>query len=146
LYGITGCITRDTVTIEVKPGFEEDYIPTLIRASIEQDSARVFWQGHPSASEYHVYRNGSLIAETTNTFYFEAYNHPAAIYQMSPLNVCQNHAPMSNPGQLIWLQASKEGNERADLNWNAYQEWDSGVGSYELEVYTKYLGDVSSTG
>jgi gliding motility-associated-like protein len=138
LFGSTGCITTDTLAIKVEQGFDSDYIPELISASIEnRNEVEVNWKENPVAKEYNLYRNETQVATVSEIFYKETYQTPAATYTVRAVNVCNEESRESNPGRLIHLAGTQQENNLALVEWTAYEEWPQGVASYILEAYTE---------
>lgn len=142
LFGPTGCVTRDTQRVEVIEGFEEDYLPYLLRATLEgTDKVLVEWQEHPRAGAYNMYRNGDLVNKISATEYLETYDHPKAQYHIRALNLCEQESAQSNPGQLILLQGEQTGNEVAWVRWSGYVQWKQGVSRYVVQMNTSVPGE-----
>ncbi|MBI1306907.1 MAG: PKD domain-containing protein [Bacteroidetes bacterium] len=134
LFGPTGCVTRDTASIDVLPGFEKGYTPKLILASVEEDSVYIFWNTHTSANAYQLFQNGKLLTQTEDSTAVISYEIPQSVYTVRPADVCGNLAPKSNIGKLIELTGEQQNNEVALVQWSAYEEWPLGVKQYILEA------------
>ena len=61
-------------------------------------------------------------------------NNDEYLYRVSYHDDCGNSSPESNFGSNILLQGTQY-ESHYDLNWNAYQQWESGVKNYIIEYY-----------
>jgi gliding motility-associated-like protein len=136
LFGPTGCVTQDSQEISVRPGFEKDYIPSLIRASVEgEKEVQVQWHKHENATFYHLYKNSEFFIKWSDTIFKEPFNSPRQdYYQIEAVNVCDQKSPMSRIGKLIELQGQTQNNRVALLQWTAYEDWPDGVAHYRVET------------
>jgi gliding motility-associated-like protein len=144
LYGPTGCVTRDSLWLAVQPGFENGYIPTLIRASVEnENTALVQWIGHPHAKGYTLFKDNAIATETNDTFFVEAYTQVQhSAYWITANNACDDASEQSNSGKLILLTGNNANNKTALLQWTAYQDWskEMGVLHYTIEAKNNSTG------
>jgi gliding motility-associated-like protein len=135
-YGPTGCLTSATKTINVLQGFEEGYSVLLHTATFSPsyaDSVSLFWQPAPYAKQYSILLNQQEIAQLTDTSYTHVSPNFPAVYTIQAENICGDKA-LSNKGKLIELSVSlTEDNSTAIVTWTPYEQWQSGVNSYEVQ-------------
>jgi PKD repeat protein len=135
-YGPTGCVTADTVAIEVLEGFPLGYKPVLHTATFlekSSDSVGVFWQFAPNAKTYQLLLNGNAVTSTQDTFYTLARPNLPATFRVEAENIC-NETAESNVGKLMQLTASRtEDNTAAVIQFTSYEQWAAGVSSYTIE-------------
>ncbi len=144
LYGPTGCVTKDSLLINVRPGFEKGYVPTLIRASVEnENTALVQWNGHPHAKGYTLFKDNAIVTETNDTFFVAPYTQVQnSAYWITANNACEQSTATSNWGQLMVLTGENTNNKTALLQWTAYQDWskEMGVLHYTIEAKNNSTG------
>lgn len=144
LYGPTGCVTKDSLWLAVQPGFEKGYVPTLIRASVEnENTALVQWTGHLHAKGYTLFKDNAIAAQTNDTFFIAPYTQVQnSAYWISANNACDQSTAISNLGQLMVLTGENTNNKTALLQWTAYQDWskDMGVLHYTIEAKNNSTG------
>lgn len=135
-YGPTGCVTADTLAIEVLEGFPPGYKPLLHTATFlekNSDSVGVFWQAAPNAKAYQLLLNGNAVTSTQDTFYTLASPNLPATFIVEAENIC-NEKAVSNLGKLIHLSVSRtEDNKAAVIQFTPYEEWPYGIAAYHIE-------------
>jgi gliding motility-associated-like protein len=143
LYGPSGCITQDSIALNITEGVEEGLKPFLKRSTVV-NNAKILaeWQTIPAAKNYQLYRNGMPLAVVNDTFYLDALSQEidqSYRYQIQPIDSCDKTvAQRSNVGKTIFLkvveQAQVSVNEfpTALLTWTPYEDWSlsGGVQNY----------------
>ena len=149
LYGPSGCVTQDSVKINITPGIPVGYRPELKRSTVINNRTTLTeWKPVPHAKYYLVSRNG-LIHDVVNDTIFMDYL-PSEIdqsytYEIMAKDSCDNlGGNKSNIGKTIYLNVKevepviKSNFATALLTWTPYEDWTSngGVKGYEcLGIY-----------
>jgi len=153
LYGPSGCITQDSVKMNITPGIPVGYRPELKRSTvINNRTILTEWKPVPHAKYYQVYRNGS-IHDVVNDSFFKDYLlseiEQSYTYQIQAIDSCdQLGGNKSNIGKTIYLEVKevepliKSNFATALLTWTPYEDWtlNGGVkeyqclGTYDLET------------
>jgi len=144
LYGPSGCITQDSVKLNITPGIPVGYRPELKRSTVINNRTTLTeWKPVPHAKYYQVYRNG-LIHDVVNDTIFMDYL-PSEIdqsytYEIRAKDSCDNLGGIkSNIGKTIYLNVKeiepvmKSNFATALLTWTPYEDWSltGGVKGYE---------------
>jgi gliding motility-associated-like protein len=143
LYGPSGCITQDSIALNITQGVEEGLKPFLKRGTVVNNANILTeWQTVPAAKNYQLYRNGMPLAVVNDTFYLDALSQEidqSYRYQIQPIDSCDKTVALrSNVGKTIFLkvveQAQVSVNEfpTALLTWTPYEDWSlsGGVQNY----------------
>ncbi len=143
LYGSTGCITKDTISINVLQGINKNAVPNIVAASVI-GNGQIFlnWQSIPLAKTYTLKRNNTVIATLPDTFYIDNTNTlQSQIYSITAQDTCNNTTQSSAIAKTILLTAKKDKNNICVLRWNPYLTWANGVQLYN----TIYVSDYNQT-
>lgn len=143
LYGPSGCITKDSIALNITQGIEDGLKPFMKRSTVVNNANILTeWQTVPAAKNYQLYRNGMPLAVVNDTFYLDALSQEidqSYRYQIQPIDSCDKTvAQRSNVGKTIFLkvveQAQVSVNEfpSALLTWTPYEDWSlsGGVQNY----------------
>lgn len=153
LYGPSGCITQDSVRLNITPGISVGYNPELKRSTVVNNTTTVSeWKSVPHAKKYQVYRNGlmhSVLNDSFFTDYLPSEIEQSYTYQIQAIDSCDHFGGnKSNIGKTIYLNVKeiepviKSNFSTALLTWTPYEDWtlNGGVkgyeclGTYELET------------
>lgn len=142
VLGITGCITEDSVWIEVKNGLSKsDTVQVLYTTVISNSSTKTVWKAIPYAVRYSV----NTTKSTTDTFYIDPAAQPgisSEAYIISAYDSCGNRTAESHTAKTIFLKAKNVNyNEFALLEYTPYETWKLGVMEYRIEYYNKNLNE-----
>jgi len=143
LYGPSGCITQDSIALNITQGIEDGLKPFMKRSTVVNNANILTeWQTVPAAKNYQLYRNGMPLAVVNDTFYLDALSQEidqSYRYQIQPIDSCDKTVGLqSNLGKTIFLkvveQAQVSVNEfpSALLTWTPYEDWSlsGGVQNY----------------
>lgn len=81
-------------------------------------------------------------AERSNTLFIDSNVDPSVrpyAYRIVAEDSCRNSTVPGRGGTTIFLQA-EGGATQVRLNWNAYEGWENGVASYEIQIFNGVLG------
>ena len=139
LYGPTGCVTTDTASVTVRPGFYSADLPYLRLVTVAESQAiAINWDSFPGATGYYLYRNASLLDTTTRFSYLDEtaeIAHNRNEYIVRATNVCDEQTKPSNLGTNILLTGKgSDNNTISVVQWTPYQDWKNGVIDYALQV------------
>jgi gliding motility-associated-like protein len=145
LTGPTGCITKDSQWVRIRPGFTKNDSTQMLTASV-LDSHLVLlkWKTNPNAMGYSVIRQ----QKGQNFWPVDVFGHAQdSIIDTVPLTTrttqyqyfvrmsdsCFNMSKESNHANTIVLSRKNYNNQYVVLTWNAYEKWYSGVKEYVIE-------------
>jgi gliding motility-associated-like protein len=140
IHGPTGCVTTDSQTVIVHPGFLSADTPYLSLVTVNPDQQiEITWDSFPGATGYQLFRNGAWLADAATSNYTDASTkeslHEIATYTIYGTNVCEEKTLQSNIGQNIVLTGKgSEDNTISFLEWTPYQKWENGVVDYAIAV------------
>ncbi len=149
LYGPSGCITQDSVKMNITPGIPVGYLPELKRSTVLNNRTTLTeWKPVPHAKYYQVYRNG-LIHDVVNDTIFRDYLsseiNQSYTYEIRAKDSCDNFGGnKSNIGKTIYLNVKeiepviKSNFSTALLTWTPYEDWSSNGGVKEYECLGTY--------
>jgi gliding motility-associated-like protein len=139
LKGPTGCITQDSVLIEVTPSITQSEPPKIRLASItEENNVDIEWDTVPGAFKYNLYRsrdNGQYeqLATIVGTTYVDkAGGRQSYYYKLEAEDSC-GHKEMGPHCRTIYLKAENHTNISRNLIWNPYEGMPGGTKEYQIE-------------
>jgi PKD repeat protein len=155
LYGTSGCITQDSVSLKITPGIAAGNKPQLKRSTVLNNTTTLTeWEPVPYAKNYQVYRNGQLYAVVNDTMfkdYLTAEIDQSHTYEIQAKDSCDNLGGLkSNIGKTIFLKvtevepASKSHFPTALLTWTPYEDWTTNGGVKRHESFGTYDIDTSN--
>ena len=145
LTGPTGCITKDSQWVRIRPGFTKNDSTEMLTASV-LDSHLVLlkWKTNPNNMIYGIYRQqkgqnfwpidvwghsqDSIIDTVPNTTRTTQYQ-----YFVRMGDSCFNMSKESNHASTMVLSRKNYNNQYVVLTWNAYEKWYGGVKEYVIE-------------
>ncbi len=133
LYGPSGCITQDSVLIKVYPGISG--MPDILTATVvNENDIYIKWKKHLNAINYSIIKNNTFLTQTPDTSYTDKKANTLIpnSYTIKAISICNDSSKIDDIAQTIYLQANRNDNNEAQLNWTAYQRWDAGVNTYSL--------------
>jgi gliding motility-associated-like protein len=145
LEGLTGCVTTDSIEINVLKGFEANQVFNLNYVTVEDSiTARVDWKATDDAKLYEIYRSinksnwqkiGSVNGLQKNEFksQFINANSQQYFYKAIAYDTCGKSVE-SNLGSTILLKGKNFDNEFALVEWTPYESWRNGIERYEVQV------------
>ncbi len=143
LYGNTGCVTRDSMHLQVNKGFDVGTLPYLANATLLSNSqTKVWWTKVQFAKNYELQLNGKTIANTTDTFYLQSFGNEIQTplkYEVIAKDSCGTASTTSNVGRTLFLKATQTtSTDKAKfgpalVTWNPYIWWQTGVKEYRVE-------------
>ena len=144
LYGPSGCVTQDSVKLNITPGIPVSYLPELKRSTVINNRTTLTeWKPVPHAKNYQVYRNGlihDVVNDTIFMDYLSSEIDQSYTYQIQAKDSCANFGGnKSNIGKTIYLNVKeiepliKSNFSTALLTWTPYEDWslNGGVKGYE---------------
>jgi gliding motility-associated-like protein len=140
IHGPTGCVTTDSQTVIVHPGFLSADTPYLSLVTVNPNQQiEITWDSFPGATGYQLFRNGAWLADAATSNYTDASTkeslHEIATYTIYGTNVCEEKTLQSNIDQNIVLTGKgSEDNTISFLEWTPYQKWKNGVVDYAIAV------------
>jgi len=144
LTGTTGCITEDSVMINVTPVFTENEKVDIDYATVDSTgNIQIKWPGFPGATNYSLFRytdkdtSAALLAtKTTDTFYSDYNNidpnNHTYTYFVKGEDGCGHLTGSGLIGNTIKLSGFLDQNLTPSLSWNPYFKWQNGVKEYEV--------------
>jgi gliding motility-associated-like protein len=149
LYGPSGCVTEDSVSLQITQGIIPNTKPHLKRSTVVNNrTVLTDWNPVPHAKDYQVYRNGQPHAVATDTQFVDRLNRDidrTYIYEIIAKDSCGNLASAkSNIGKPIFLQvkqiepASKSEFATALLTWTPYEDWSNSGGVENYSIFGNY--------
>lgn len=149
LYGPSGCVTEDSVSLQITQGILPNTKPHLKRSTVVNNrTVLTEWNPVPHAKDYQVYRNGQPHAVATDTQFVDRLNRDidrTYIYEIIAKDSCGNLASeKSNIGKPIFLQvkqiepASKSEFATALLTWTPYEDWSNSGGVENYSIFGNY--------
>ncbi len=135
LYGNTGCVTRDTIEIEVLQGVNTQFSPDLQLATVENSAVLLRWAKVPNAQTYDVFRNQTFLNSTTDSFFIDqsaSVNQFSYQYQIKAIDECDLSTQLSNQANTILAKAKPINQELIVVEWNPYLQWKNGVKNYQI--------------
>jgi gliding motility-associated-like protein len=149
LYGPSGCVTEDSVSLQITQGILPNTKPHLKRSTVVNNrTVLTDWNPVPHAKDYQVYRNGQPHAVSTDTQFIDYLNRDidrTYIYEIIAKDSCGNLASAkSNIGKPIFLQvkqiepASKSEFATALLTWTPYEDWSNSGGVENYSIFGNY--------
>jgi PKD repeat protein len=135
LYGNTGCVTRDTIEIEVLQGVNTQFSPDLQLATVENNVVLLRWAKVPNAQIYEVFRNQTFLNSTSDSFFIDQsafVNQYSYQYQIKAKDECDLSTQLSNQANTILAKAKPINQELIVVEWNPYLEWKNGVKNYQI--------------
>lgn len=153
LYGQSGCVTQDSVTLFITPEIPIGYRPQLKRSTVVDNRTTLTeWKCVPHAKNYQVYRNGLKHDVVNDTFfidYLASDIDQSYTYEIQATDSCDNLAGnKSNIGKTIYLHVKeiepviKSEFTTALLTWTPYGDWTSNDGVKTYQCFGTY--DVES--
>ncbi|MEN9739312.1 MAG: hypothetical protein RLZZ318_1348 [Bacteroidota bacterium] len=142
-YGPSGCITQDTMYINVTQGIHQNLIPQINYVNVTPNNAlEINWAKVPNAQLYELYKDGKLLTTIKDTQYID--NKVAVAsniyhYNFIAMDVCKQKTLISPPQNNIVLKLENKSIDFAVLRWNAYLNWPDGVKQYN--IFTKQSGN-----
>ena len=142
LLGPTGCITQDSVTLWVSPGYTEQDRLHMVNATLTaQDSVQLAWESEPRAATYHLYRTPSgghetflgSFPDTIHTDQTELAAQGPVTYSVRAVDSCGHESGSGRSARTIHLTGQSEGNDFNHITWTPYEDWQGGVSSYEIQ-------------
>ena len=140
IHGPTGCVTTDSQTVIVHPGFLSADTPYLSLVTVNPNQQiEITWDSFPGATDYQLFRNGAWLADAATSNYTDATTkeslHEIATYTIFGTNVCEEKTLQSNIGQNIVLTGKgSDDNTISFLEWTPYQKWRNEVVDYAIAV------------
>lgn len=144
LYGPSGCVTQDSVKMNITPGIPVGYRPELKRSTVINNRTTLTeWKQVPHAKCYQVYRNGlihDVVNDTIFMDYLSSEINQSYTYEIRAKDSCDNFGGnKSNIGKTIYLNVKevepliKSNFSTALLTWTPYEDWslNGGVKGYE---------------
>ncbi len=149
LYGPSGCVTEDSVSLQITQGILPNTKPHLKRSTVVNNrTVLTEWNAVPHAKDYQVYRNGQPHAVANDTQFIDYLNRDIDriyIYEIIAKDSCGNLASAkSNIGKPILLQvkqiepASKSEFATALLTWTPYEDWSNSGGVENYSIFGNY--------
>lgn len=130
-----GCITTDSLTIRINPGFSLTTAPQMYAVNVVgADSILLQWKHITGAQNYILYRNNATIATLPDTVFLDRIKATDAIYgyTLQATDVCQQRSSSSPVSSNLLLRAVPDEQGRVQLSWNPYVFWNSGVENYSV--------------
>ncbi len=153
LYGPSGCITKDSVQMNITPGIPVGYPPEVKRSTVINNKTTLTeWKPVPHAKYYQVYRNGlihDVVSDTIFRDYLTSEMHQSYTYEIRAKDSCDNFGGnKSNIGKTIYLNVKevepliKSNFATALLTWTPYEDWSLNgsvkgyecLGTYDMET------------
>ncbi|MEX0966941.1 MAG: PKD domain-containing protein [Bacteroidia bacterium] len=142
LLSPTGCITQDSVAVDVSDGFSEnDSIHTVVATVTASQHVSLQWQPHPLARLYQVFRlDDGTFTELAKTSFTDYTDHGAPVaaqpvtYRITASDSCGKQSSAGRVATTIHLSGTSHGNEFNLIRFSAYEEWPNGVGHYTIEI------------
>ena len=149
LYGPSGCITQDSVSLKITPGIAAGNKPQLKRSTVLNNTTTLTeWEPVPYAKNYQVYRNGQLHAVVNDTMFKDYLSEEidqSHIYEIQAKDSCDNLGGLkSNIGKTIFLKVTEvEAMSKSDfptalLTWSPYEDWVKNGGVKKHESFSTY--------
>ncbi|MBI3143307.1 MAG: gliding motility-associated C-terminal domain-containing protein [Bacteroidetes bacterium] len=145
LRGPTGCVTRDSAWVRVRPGITvRDRVDMLYATVVDSHRIGLAWttdargMGYrlerrgPGGDTAHAWIGGPATDSLIDTIPTSA-AHTAYSYRLWPVDSCGSPGAASNPGGNILLRHANHDNGFVALEWAAYQAWGGGVMEYVVE-------------
>jgi gliding motility-associated-like protein len=124
-------------------GFDGESEPLqLTNVTVQNNEViKLNWEAHPWAENYQVFRKlkgeemqPAFTTEATTFTDRQANVHENRyFYRIRGMDSCGNLSAPSNMGRNILLQGKNQDNDVAELWWNPYENWETGIREYELE-------------
>lgn len=154
IEGPTGCVTTDSVEVNIFKGFEEGQMVSLQQVTlIDSTRAQIDWENTDNAYKYEIYRS----TDTTNVLnwrklqsihgalktFFDDYivntEKQVYYYKVVAYDTCHKYIE-SNKGSTIVLEGKNFDNQYAVVNWTPYVYWQHGVAEYKVQAYDEIVG------
>lgn len=137
VLGITGCITEDSLKLEIHQGLKNADTPTVLFTTVLDDNTtKTVWKAMPSAAYYSI--NNKNIPDT---FYVDKQALPyqqVQKYIIKGVDSCGNLSTSALVAQTIYLRAENTHfNEYTVLQYTPYETWKNGVLHYRIEYFNE---------
>jgi gliding motility-associated-like protein len=133
LYDASGCITQDSVLVNVSPGISG--MPDILNATVTNATTiDLTWKKHLNATQYSIIKNNAFLTKTTETFYTDK-NANTLIpnsYTIKAISMCNDSSSEQDLAKTIYLKGERTEKNEGYLYWTAYQKWDEGIINYQL--------------
>jgi len=167
LTGTTGCVTEDSVLINVTPVFNDSEKTDIYVASVDTNLSSqasnivdVQWLPYPGATGYSLYRyadndsaSAVLAGQTANTTYQDNGLDPAHhsySYYVKAQDGCGHFTGHGRIGKTIKLSGFENSNLLPQLAWTAYKDWPGWASNYQIlrqdpDATYKIIGSAKDT-
>ncbi len=161
LTGPTGCVTEDSVMVNVTPVFSIADFTDVSDVTVDTNNVvEIKWLPYPGAFNYNLYRytdydtsTSTLLAQTNSTVYqdnsIDASKHSYSYY-IEAQDGCGHFTSHGRIGKTIRLSGFENGEMLSQLYWTGYKNWPGGVSGYQIWRQDpgngfKYLGNTIDT-
>jgi len=143
LTGPTGCVTEDSVLINVTPVFSNMDKMDIADATVDTTGiVDINWTVYPGATSYDLYRytdndtsTSALITQTNTTIYQDNSIDPGRhsyAYFIKAEDGCGHFTGQGRIGKTIKLSGFENGDLLSQLVWTPYKDWPGGVSNYKI--------------
>ncbi len=142
LEGVTGCVTKDTVTINIFQGFEANQIVHLTQVTLaDSNKTSIMWEATDYADRYELYRSldtlqwqkvGTVVTTDAEDRVLNT-SQQVYYYRVEAYDTCEKDIK-SNKGSTIVAKGENFDNQYAIVNWTPYLSWPNGVANYDIEI------------
>ena len=133
LYGPSGCITKDSVRIDVALGIS-GMVDILNATVIDAKTIELIWKPHPNTARYSIFKNNTFLKHSMATSFKDTLANTRMVnsYTIKAISTCQDSTVAYDLARTVYLQGERTDNNQALLKWTPYEKWDMGVGNYKL--------------
>ena len=149
LTGPTGCVTKDSALLHLRPGFEgTEGINSLTTVVVDNSSILLNWQKHEDAFSYDLFRSSNdtnypKLLNLTDSFFLDdklIRDDQVYAYKIKGIDSCSRPSDFSRKLKNIVLTGEAFKSEYSILRWTPFELWQQGVKEYVLE-YAGTNGD-----
>ncbi|MES2618583.1 MAG: gliding motility-associated C-terminal domain-containing protein [Bacteroidota bacterium] len=136
LTGFSGCITQeDTLELIVSAGIKANDTLNIINSTIENQSAKIWWNKHEAATAYQLLKDGLPYIKLKDTFFIEKAPYlKDAIFTVIAMDSCGNTSNIGRYGKPMFLQGNIVGHNQASIIYfSTYGQWKSNDIKYNVQ-------------
>lgn len=142
LTGPTGCVTKDSALLHLRPGFEgSEEINSLTTMVVNNNSILLNWQKHEDAFSYDLFRSSNdtnypKLLNLTDSFFLDdklIRDDQVYAYKIKGIDSCSRPSDFSRKLKNIVLTGEAHKSEYSILRWTPFELWQQGVKEYVLE-------------
>lgn len=146
LYGVTGCVIKDSFHFFVNKGIPPLYTPEILSVGIKNENVLIKWKNDTLDLNTILFKEDKILNYFDNESNFTdnqtQINEKSYNYYIKKQDVCGNVSDSSKHLNSILLKANAESNEYSILNWNSYNFKPS---NYSIIKFFPFYEDIQTS-